>query len=572
MQLKKYIPILEWLPQYKKSYIRGDVVAGLTVGVLLIPQGMAYGLLAGLPPIYGLYASIIPLFLYAFLGTSRQLSVGPTALVSLLVLSGIGAIAKEGTIEFASLAIATALFAGAIQILLGIFRLGFLINFLSHPVISGFTSAAAVIIGFSQLKNLLGIEIGRSNLIHIIIAEVWANLSQINYPTLFVGLCSIAFILILQRISKAIPGALIAVIVGALIVKWTGLEAWGVAIFGDVPKGLPSFIIPDLHREEWGVLLPLALTVCLISFIESLAIAKTIESKHKDYRVIPNQELIALGVTKIGAAFFQSYPTTGSFTRSAVNDQSGANTGLSSMISAVLVAFTLLFLTPLFFYVPKVILAAIIVVAVKGLIDYKEAIHLWRKDRRDFLTLLATFIITLTLGIQNGVLAGVLLSLAIMVYQNSRPHIATLGRLNNGRYFRNVNRYEGAEVYEDIQVVRFDAQLYFGNADYFREKIEDMVNEKGEKLKLFILEASSIHDIDSSGIHILKEVITYLHARHIELNIVSAIGPVRDIMYKNGIVDMIGQEHYFFHVHDAIESFRSEQQTWNPNAVQTNLE
>ena len=565
------MPILEWLPQYKKSYLRGDLLAGLTVGIMLVPQGMAYGLLAGLPPIYGLYAGIIPLFLYAFFGTSRQLSVGPVALVSLLILSGIGAIAEQGTMEFVGLAITTALIAGAIQILLGTLRLGFLINFLSHPVISGFTSAAALIIGFSQMKNLLGIELSRSNQIHTIITQVWENLDKINYPTLLVGLGGIVLILILRRINKAIPGALIAVIVSALIVQWTGLDGQGVAIVGEVPKGLPAIKVPELHREEWNTLIPLALTICLISFIESLAIAKTIESRHKSYRVIPNQELIALGITKIGGAFFQSYPTTGSFTRSAINDESGANTGLSSIFSAILVAFTLLFLTPLFFYLPKAILAAIIVVAVKGLIDYKEAIHLWKNDRRDFLTLLATFVITLTLGIQDGVLAGVLLSLAIMVYQNSRPHIATLGRLNKGHHFRNIDRYTDAETYEDIKVVRFDAQLYFGNAEFFREKIEDMVTEKGEKLKLFILEASSIHDIDSSGIHILREVVTYLHARNIELNIVAAIGPVRDIMYKNGIVDMIGRENCFFHVHDAIESFRSDQQTWNPSAIQTNL-
>lgn len=572
MQLKKFMPILEWLPRYEKADLRGDLLAGLTVGVMLVPQGMAYGLLAGLPPIYGLYAGIVPLLLYAFFGTSRQLSVGPVALVSLLVLSGISAIAEQGTMEFVSLAITTALIAGTIQILLGASRLGFLINFLSHPVISGFTSAAALIIGFSQLKNLLGIELSRSNQLHAIIAQAWANLDQVHYPTLLMGIGGIALILFLRQINKAIPGALVAVILSALLVQWFRLDTLGMETVGEVPKGLPAFKIPELHREEWSTLVPLALTICLISFIESLAIAKTIESRHKSYRVVPNQELIALGITKIGGAFFQSFPTTGSFTRSAINDEAGARTGLSSIFSAILISFTLLFLTPLFFYLPKAILAAIIVVAVKGLVDYKEAIHLWKNDRRDFLTLLATFAVTLTLGIQDGVLAGVLLSLGIMVYQNSRPHVAVLGRLEKGRHFRNVYRYTDAEVYEDIQVVRFDAQLYFGNAEYFREKIEDMVNEKGEKLKLFILEASSIHDIDSSGVHIFKEVLSYLHARNIEFNLVAAIGPVRDILYKNGLIDLIGPENCFFHVADAIESYRSEQHNWNPDAVQTNMD
>lgn len=570
MQLKKYMPILEWGPRYQKKDLRGDLLAGLTVGVMLVPQGMAYGLLAGLPPIYGLYAGIIPLLLYSFFGTSRQLSVGPVALVSLLVLSGIGAIAEQGTMEFVSLAITTALIAGFIQIVLGVSRLGFLINFLSHPVISGFTSAAAFIIGFSQLKNLLGIELSRSNQIHTIIAQVWENIGQINYPTLIVGLGGIALMLMLRRINKAIPGALIAVIVGALAVRWFGLDAQGVAIVGEVPKGLPSFVVPKLHREEWGTLLPLALTICLISFIESLAIAKTIEARHKSYRVIPNQELIALGITKIGGAFFQSYPTTGSFTRSAINDEAGARTGISSIISAILISLTLLFLTPLFFYLPKAILAAIIVVAVKGLIDYKEAIHLWKNDRRDFLTLLATFIITLTLGIQDGVLAGVLLSLAIVIYQNSRPHVAILGRLNGGPHFRNVDRFTEARQFEDVQIMRFDAQLYFGNAEYFRETIEDLVSEKGDKLKLFVLDASSIHDIDSSGIHILREVITYFKNRNIEFNVVAAIGPVRDTLHKNGLIEEIGQENCFLHVQDAVQTFQDEKPAWSPDALQTN--
>ncbi len=572
MRLKKYIPILEWLPQYKKTYFRGDLVGGLTVGVMLVPQGMAYSLLAGLPPIYGLYAGIIPLLLYAFFGTSRHLSIGPTALVSLLVLSGLSAIAEQGTMEFVSLAITTALIAGLIQILLGLFRLGFLINFLSHPVISGFTSAAALIIGLSQLKNLLGIEASGSNQIHTILTQVWDNIGQINYPTLFIGLGGIALILILRRVNRAIPGTLIAVIVAALIVRWGNLETQGVAIFREVPKGLPAFQIPQLHREEWETLLPLALAICLISFIESLAISKKIESRHKSYRIIPNQELIALGLSKVGGAFFQSYPTTGSFTRSAVNSESGSNTGVSSIISVMVVALTLLYLTPLFYYLPKAVLASIIVVAVKGLVDYKEAVHLWRNDRRDFLTLLATFLITLVFGIQDGVLAGVLLSLAIMVYQNSRPHVAILGRLNKSRHFRNINRFEAAAQDEDIQIMRFDAQLYFGNADFFRETIENLVAEKGDKLKLFVLDASSIHDIDSSGVHIFHEVLTYLEARSIEFNIVAVIGPVRDILQKNGLMDRIGAHNQFLHVHDAIESYRHENELWDSDAVQTNVD
>ncbi|MCB9081509.1 MAG: solute carrier family 26 protein [Lewinellaceae bacterium] len=573
--LRQFIPILEWLPHYRKALLRGDVLAGLTVGVMLIPQGMAYGLLAGLDPIHGLYASILPLFLYAFFGTSRQLSVGPVALVSLLILAGVGQFAEPGTTLFFQLAVTTALIAGLIQVLLGSFRLGFLINFLSHPVIAGFTSAAAFIIGMSQLKNLLRINIGRSNYIHEIVADTAQHITEMHWPTLVIGVGGIAFMLILKRIKKSLPGALLAVILGTVIVFWWRLDLQGVETVGQVPKGLPAFQLPMFSGKIVLELLPLALTICLISFIESLAIAKTIEARHKNYRVIPNQELIALGITKIGGAFFQSYPTTGSFTRSAVNDDSGANTGVSSMISAVLVALTLLFLTPLFYYLPKAILASIIVVAVINLVDYKEAIHLWKTDRRDLLTMLVTFVATLTMGIQNGVFAGIILSLAIMVYRNSRPHIALLGKLPGSPHYRNIDRFNEAQPPEEVLIMRFDAQLYFGNATYFRETIEEMVEKAGAKLRLFILDASGTHDIDSSGVHVFHEVMDYLQQRGIAFYLAGAIGPVRDILFKNGLMDIIGERHQFLSVADAVEYFQKKAEaetmtSWTPKALQTN--
>jgi len=573
--IRTFIPIFGWLPKYKRSYFRGDLLAGLTVGVMLIPQGMAYGLLAGLPPIYGLYASIIPLFLYSFFGTSRQLSVGPVALVSLLILAGVGQFAETGTEAFIGMAIATAFIAGVIQVLLGVFRLGFLINFLSHPVIAGFTSAAAFIIGLSQLKNLLGINISRSNYIHEIVISTAQNIGGIHWPTVALGIGGIAFILILKRINKAIPAALLAVVASTIAVYFFGMQEQGVEIVREVPKGLPPVSVPKINWQMVMQLLPLALTICLISFIESLAIAKTIESMHKSYRVVPNQELIALGLTKIGGAFFQSYPTTGSFTRSAINNDSGAQTGVSSMISAVLVAVTLLFLTPLFFYLPKAILASIIVVAVINLVDYKAAIHLWRTDRRDFMTMMVTFVATLTLGIQNGVFTGVILSLAFMVYRNSKPHISILGQLPDSRSYRNINRFEKAIRYNQILIVRFDAQLYFGNCSYFRESMEALAEKEGKELKLVILDASGIHDIDSSGIQTLEEFMAFLNQRKILFYLSGAIGPVRDILKKNGLIEKIGARNQFMYVHDAVEAFHKrqgsgEEDSWSPDAVQAN--
>lgn len=575
MKLRQFVPILEWLPHYKRKDARGDLLAGLTVAVMLVPQGMAYGLLAGLPPIYGLYAGIVPLLLYAFFGTSRQLSVGPTALVSLLVLTGVAEFAEPGTPLFISLAISTALIAGVIQIILGSFRLGFLINFLSHPVISGFTSAAAVIIGLSQLKNLLGFNISSSNRIHEVIGSLIQHINEIHFPTLWIGLGGIILIYVLKKVSRSIPGSLLAVIAGIIVVWQFHLEQYNVAIVGEIPAGLPAFGVPDLTLDEVSQLLPLALTICLISFIESLAIAKMIEIKHKSYRVIPNQELIALGITKIGGAFFQSFPTTGSFTRSAINNEAGAKTGLSSVVAALIISLTLLFLMPLFYYLPKAILASIIVMAVTGLIDYKEARELWERDRKDFLTLIVTFLATLFLGIQNGVLIGVILSIAQIIYQSSRPHVAVLGKLPETSTYRNVNRFEEAAQHDELLIYRFDSQLYFGNAAYFREGIEDLVKHENKALKVFVLDASSITDIDSSGMHELKDVMSFLENRNIRLFMSGVRGPVRDTLQKYELVEKIGTKNFFLDVNAAVEYYKASSEKaadiWSQRAVQTNI-
>ncbi len=541
---------------------------------MLIPQGMAYGLLAGLPPIYGLYAGIVPLFLYAFFGTSRQLSVGPTALVSLLIVSGVGGLAEPGTSEFISLVITTALIAGIIQVILGLARGGFLVNFLSHPVISGFTSAAAVLIALSQLKNLFGINMPRSNKIHEIFGFFIARIGEIHVPTLLMSVSGIVFIILVKKIHKSLPGPILAVVVSIVLVSQLNLESFGISIVGEVPQRLPGFIVPEFNIEVIQKMLPLALTICLISFIESLAIAKTIAGRHKDYRVIPNQELIALGITKIGGAFFQSYPTTGSFTRSAINNDAGAKTGISSVVAAIVISLTLLFLTPLFYYLPNAILAAIIVVAVRKLIDVKEALSLWKKDRKDFATLIVTFLATLILGIQTGVFIGILLSLGQIIYQTSKPHMAILGRLPDTRTYRNINRYEEAIQRDDVLIFRFDAHLYFGNAATFKESIEKIVDEKRPATNLLILDASSIASIDSSGIHEFKDLLDQLAIRNIRLYIVGVRGPVRDALQRFGLVDIIGERSFFFNIHDALEYYNStadqSEQIWTQKALQTN--
>ncbi len=575
MKLGQFLPITEWLPKYSKNDFKGDLLAGLTVAIMLIPQGMAYALLAGLPPVYGLYAGIVPLLLYAFFGTSRQLSVGPVALVSLLVLSGVSQFAEPKSELFITLAITTALIAGLIQVVLGAFRLGVLIKFLSHPVISGFTSAAAFIIGFSQLRNLLGIDIPRSNKIYIIISDALMHLQQVNFVTLGIGIGAIVLMLVLKKIRKNMPVAIFAVIIGTAVVWVFGLDAYGVEIVGEIPKGLPGFTIPDLTFKQFIDLFPLALTICLVSFIESLSIAKTIQSRHKEYKIIPSQELIALGLAKIGGAFFQAFPTTGSFTRSAINDEAGAKTGVSSIISASIISLILLFLTPLFYFLPKVILAAIIVVAIIGLIDFEGAVKLWKSDRRDFASLITTFIITLTIGIQAGVFAGVILSISYIIFQNSRPHIAILGRMPDTTKYRNITRFPQVIQLEDIVIIRFDAQLYFANTEFFRETIEAITARKKGNLKLIVLDSSSIHDVDSSGVQVLKDVINFLAERNIKLYFSGVIGPVRDMFTKTGLMETIGFKNQFLRIHDAVNYYHDSKnggsKDWSSDAIQTNI-
>ena len=569
--MRKYLPFLDWLTNYDRTWFKKDLMAGLTVGVMLIPQGMAYAMIAGLPPIYGLYASTIPLIVYALLGTSRQLAVGPVAMVSLLTAAGVGLIAETGTDNYIILAITLAFFVGLIQFLLGIFRLGFLVNFLSHPVISGFTSAAALIIGLSQLKHLLGVDIPRSHHVHEILLHAIEKIGAINWVTFLIGLGGIGLILFLKRISKSLPGPLFAVVLSILAVWGFNLVDLGVKIVGEVPKGLPTFGFPQINLETLQLLGPTALAIALVSFMESIAVAKAIQSKHKNYKVIPNQELIALGATNIIGSFFKSYTTTGGFSRTAVNDQAGAQSGVASVISAFLIILTLLFLTPLFYFLPKAILASIIMVAVFGLINIREAIHLFKTDRGDFWMLIVTFIGTLALGIEQGILIGVILSLALIIYKTSIPHIAILGKIPGKPHFKNIDRFNELEVRPDILIFRFDARLYFANVEYFNDAIEQYIDAKGEALKLFILDADSINGIDSSGIHGLEKAIEYCEAKNIEFYIVGAKGPIRDKFSQAGITEHLGKDHFFIRIQHAIEFFDDTRgQAYKEYAIQSN--
>lgn len=554
MKIKDYMPILEWLPQYDKRHLAGDLSAGLTVGVMLIPQGMAYAMIAGLPPIYGLYASTLPLIIYAVLGTSRQLAVGPVAMVSLLTVAGVGTLAAGGTETYIALAITLALFVGLIQFFLGVFRLGFLVNFLSHPVISGFTSAAALIIGLSQLKHLLGVEIARSHHVHEIIMGAISQIGEINWLTFAIGMGGILLIKGVKRIHKAIPGPLLAVVFGILAVWGFGWQELGVKIVGEVPGGLPSFGLPQIQSSVVQDLVPIALAIALVSFMESIAVAKAIQSKHKNYEVVANQELIALGAANIGGAFLQSYPVTGGFSRTAVNDQAGAKTGMASLFSAALIVLTLLFLTPLFYYLPKAILASVIMVAVFGLIDVKEAQHLWSANRSDFWMLIITFVATLGLGIEQGIGIGVILSLAMIIFRTSRPHMAELGRVPDTPYYRNVDRFETVVQRQDLLIIRWDAQLYFANIDFFKEKVTALIQAKSEgELQAIIINAESINGIDSTAMHALGDLIEDWQRDGLSVYFSGVKGPVRDAMVKGHLIEKVGKANFFMSVQEAVD-------------------
>lgn len=531
---------------------------------MLVPQAMAYAYLAGMPPIYGLYASLVPTFLYALLGTSRQMSVGPVAVSALLVLSGVSQLAEPGSAVYIQLVITTGLLVGFLQLLFSIFRFGFLVNFLSHPVISGFTSAAAVIIIISQIKDLLGIEIPRSVHIYETFLYDLQLIGETNYLALSLSVAAVCILLVLRRISRLIPAALIVVVVATVLCGWFQWQQQGLAIVNSVPAGLPAFQFPLLNYTTFLKLMPTVFTVTAIGIVESYGIAKTMERQHQNYVVRPNQELMALGISKIAGSFFQALPTSGSFSRSAVNNAVGAQSGVASLITVFVVLLTLLFFTPLFYYLPKAVLAAIILISAIGLFDYKEAFFLWKTHRRDFRLMLITFILTLMLGIELGVLVGVILSVLTVLYKSSRPHLAVLGKVPNTTYYRNVDRFPDIECNPDMLIVRFDNQLFFGNATFFKDTIKDLLIADGMRAKVLFIDAKSIHDIDSSGLHILNELYNWLARNQIEVYFTSAIGPVRDLIVKSGLYEKIGREKHFMYLHDAIEDYEERQQHLKP--------
>ncbi|WP_291967000.1 SulP family inorganic anion transporter [Maribacter sp.] len=554
--MKNIFPFLDWISSYKKTDFVKDLLAGITVGIVLVPQGMAYAMIAGLPPVHGLYASLFPVLVYALLGTSRKIAVGPVAMDSLLVAVGLGTLAITGVENYIKMVVVLALMVGVIQFLLGVLRMGFLVNFLSKPVISGFTSAAAIIIVFSQMKHLLGISVVGSNRIYKTVINIFYKLGEINYVDFSIGLVGIALLLGFKKWAKNIPGILIIVVLGIVAVYFFQLETYGVKLVGNVPSGLPSFIMPTLNIEDVKQLAPIAIALALVGYLEAISIGKAIEDKTGEDTIRANQELIALGSSNIVGSFFQGYPVTASFSRSAISFDAGTKTNLSAVFSVILVVLTLLFLTPLFKFLPNAILASIIMVSVVKLIDIKYFKYLWSNRKDEFFVMLVTFLITLFIGITQGILIGVLCSLLLMVYRTSKPHFVEIGNIGNSDYYKNVIRFaDEVVVRNDLLIVRFDSQLYFGNSAYFKKQLLKHIKAKGPALKGIILNAESINYIDATAADMLTKLIHDIRERELQFYIAGAIGPTRDIIFSTGIIKELQREFLFVKTKEAVDFF-----------------
>lgn len=567
-KISRFLPVLKWARRYERDDLVGDLLAGVIVAIMLVPQGMAYALLAGLPPQVGLYASIVPLILYGLLGTSRTLAVGPVAIVSLLVATGISPLAEPGSAAYVQLALTLALLAGVIQALMGLLRIGFLVNFLSHPVLAGFTSAAAIVIGFSQLKHLLGISIPRFEHFYEQVLYAGAHAGETNLITLAIGLGGIAVLLYfkygfarhLQRlgvpedwvtpISKSAP--LVVVLGGTLLVWGLGLnETAGVAVVGDVPAGLPPLTMPTLDLSTWQTLLPTALVISFVGYMESISVAKALASKRRQ-KVEANQELIALGVANLGSTFTGGYPVTGGFSRSVVNFAAGANTGLASLITAGLIALTVIFLTPLFYFLPKAMLAAIIMVAVAGLVDVKTFRHVWAYNKADAASLIVTFLAVLALGVEKGIVAGVAAAILLFIWRTSKPHVAVVGRLGTSEIYRNVSRHP-VKTCERVVAVRVDESLYFANTKYLEETVLDAVAER-PTIDHFVLIGTAVNFIDASALETLESLIHQLKDAGVTLHLAAIKGPVLDRLQAIGFVEHVGEENIHLSTHDAMQA------------------
>ena len=545
MKLARYLPILEWGRGYGGVTLTNDLVAAAIVTIMLIPQSLAYAMLAGLPPEIGLYASILPIMAYAIFGTSRALAVGPVAVISLMTLTAASAVAPPGSPDFIAAALILALLSGVILIIMGMLRLGFLANLLSHPVVSGFITASGIIIATSQLKSVLGIKASGEAMPELV-STLIENAKDTNLYTLTIGLVATGFLFWVRKglkpmlvgfglaprpadlIAKA--GPIVAVALSILAVIAFDLEAKGVKVVGDIPQSLPPFTVPIFDAELWQRLAIPALLLSIIGFVESVSVAQTLAAK-KRQRIVPDQELIGLGAANVAAAFSGGYPVTGGFARSVVNFDAGAETPAAGAFTAVGILLAALFLTPLLASLPIATLAGTIIVAVLSLVDFKTPLAIWRYSKPDFAAMAATIAVTLLIGVEPGVIAGVGLSLALFLWRSSRPHAAIVGRVPETEHFRNVKRHK---VFTDprILTIRIDESLTYLNARWLEEFVLEQVAEHPD-LRHLILMCSAINGVDASALESIEAINHRLADSGVTLHLSEVKGPVMDALEKS---------------------------------------
>ncbi|MBK1851314.1 sulfate permease [Marinobacter sp. 1-4A] len=540
MNFKRYLPILHWAPGYGRSQATSDMVAAVIVTGMLIPQSLAYALLAGLPAHIGLYASILPLILYALFGTSRTLSVGPVAVVSLMTAAALAPLAEAGSPEYVAGAILLAVMSGLMLTLMGVFRLGFLANFLSHPVISGFITASGIVIAASQLKHIFGIKASGQNLLTIGQSLV-GSLGDTNLPTLLIGTGALLFLVFARKqlkpllirlgvgsrladiLTKTAP--ILAIVVTTLVAWLLQLDTQGVRLVGVVPSGLPELIMPSMDLGLWQQLTVSALLISVVGFVESVSVGQTLAAKRRQ-KIDPDQELIGLGAANLGAGFSGGMPVTGGFSRSVVNFDAGAETPAAGAYAAVGIALATLFLTPAIAFLPQATLAATIIVAVATLIDLPALGRTWRYSRTDFGAMLATIVLTLVHSVEAGIIAGVLLSIGLFLYRTSRPHCAVVGRVPGTEHFRNVLRHK-VELCPKVAFLRVDESLYFANARFLEEAVMDLAACEPE-LKDLVLVCPAVNLVDASALESLEAINERLKDARVRLHLSEVKGPVMD--------------------------------------------
>ncbi|MCW8854282.1 MAG: sulfate permease [Gammaproteobacteria bacterium] len=553
----KIFPFLEWLPMLKDSNVlRADIIAGLTVALVLIPQSMAYAQLAGLPAYFGLYIAFMPVMVAALWGSSKQLATGPVAVVSLMSATAlatmVGGVALDNpdpeiVSRYIALAMLLTLIVGLFQFCLGFFKLGVIVNFLSHPVIVGFTNAAALVIGLSQLSKIFGVSMPGAAGDHFLTVRIWGVLQQLgdtHMLTFIMGMGAFAVMFLMKKYTPKIPGVLVAVVATTIISYMIGFQQRGGGVVGEIPEGLPEFAVPAFNMADFWVLLPSAMIISLVGFMEAISIAKAMAAKTKD-RIDPNQELIGQGMGNIVGSFFQSYPSSGSFSRSAVNLNAGAITGFSSVVTAMVVLVTLLFLTPLLYHLPKAVLAAVIMMAVFGLINFGAVKHAWRANIHDGIASIVTFVCTLGFAphLDKGILIGAGLALGLYLYRTMKPRVAMLGRYPDGT-LRDLQVNPDLLRDEQVVVLRFDGSLYFANVSYFEDIILEAVSEN-QNAKYILVVGDGINQLDASGEEVVHHLIERLRSNDITLVFSGLKKQILDVMRCTYLFEHLGQENFF---------------------------